>query len=252
MKSVFIIENPENPAPPPDALAQVPVAGIVRFSTLDYPGKLAAVLFTQGCPWRCAYCHNTHLQPLTGGKTISPEALRLFLRNRRGLLDAVVISGGEPTLHPGLAAFSKAIAGLGFAVGLHTNGMNPERLRTLLPLCRWVGMDVKAPRPRYKAVTAAEAFEKVERSAGLLITSPVDYELRMTYHPSLLTEREVLETAEHFSRMGAKRFVLQVFRKRGCPDETLCFKSPSPSGDLSRALLEKLTGLFSDFAVREG
>ncbi|OGW79336.1 MAG: anaerobic ribonucleoside-triphosphate reductase activating protein [Omnitrophica bacterium GWA2_52_8] len=228
------------------------MAGIVRFSTLDYPGKLAAVLFTQGCPWKCAYCHNAHLQPLQGGAMIPPAALRHFFENRRGLLDAIVLSGGEPTLHSRLPDFAETILKFGFALGLHTNGMNPAGLQSLLPLCHWIGMDVKAPRTRYAAITGVAAFENVEKSARLLIESGIDYELRLTYHPALLAEDEVLETARHFSHIGAKSFILQVFRPQGCSAENLILKNPFKIGDLSRALTEKLAGLFPYFAIRNG
>ncbi len=249
-----LIANPKNLAPsvPVDPLAKVPIAGIVRFSTLDYPGKLAAVLFTQGCPWKCAYCHNSHLQPLQGGALIPPVALRLFLENRRGLLDSVVLSGGEPTLHADLPAFARTIANLGFTFGLHTNGMNPDGLRAVLPLCGWVGLDVKAPRAGYAAITGAAAFESVDKSARLLIESGIDYELRMTYHPALLSERDILETAEHFSKRGAKKFILQIFRKQGCANKDLCRQKDSMSEGLSQPLLKRLESLFSNWAIRSG
>lgn len=235
-----------------DSLAKVPIAGIARFSTVDYPGKIAAVFFTQGCPWKCAYCHNAHLQPLQGNTILPPAALHLFLQSRKGLLDAIVISGGEPTLHPNLKEFSESILNYGYILGLHTNGMNPTRLKALLPLCQWVGMDVKAPRGRYAELTNADAFENVSKSAECIIQSSVEYELRMTYHPSLLSENDVLETAEYFSSLGAKTFILQLFRKQGCVDEKLQMSSPCLSDNLSEALLKKLTALFLNFSVRTG
>jgi len=254
MMNECLIVSPKNLASsvPVDPLAKVPIAGIVRFSTLDYPGKLTAVLFTQGCPWKCAYCHNSHLQPLQGSGLIPPAALRLFLENRQGLLDAIVLSGGEPTLHANLPDFAKSIVNLGFTLGLHTNGMNPDGLRAVLPLCGWVGLDVKAPRARYSAVTGAEAFESVDKSARLLIESGIDYELRMTYHPALLSENDVLETAKHFANRGAKKFILQIFRKQGCADEDLCRQKDFLSENLSQPLLERLESLFAHWAVRSG
>ncbi len=231
---------------------RVPVAGITGFSSVDYPGKLVAVFFTQGCPWKCGYCHNSHLQPLQSETALSPEVLRAFLQSRQGLLDAIVLSGGEPTLHAHLPALAEFIAGFDYELGLHTNGMNPEGLQLMLPFCSWVGLDVKAPRARYAAVTGSAAFESVEKSAKLLIESGCDYELRMTYHPALLSENDILETAEHFSNMGAKKFILQIFRKQGCEDDRLRGEKNYFPGDLPQPLIEKLKSLFTDWAIRSG
>jgi pyruvate formate lyase activating enzyme len=129
------------------------VGGLTRLSASDYPGKLAAVVFCQGCAWRCGYCHNPELQPRRGREEIAWPGVLEFLERRRGLLDAVVFSGGEPTLQAGLAPAMREVKALGFLVGLHTAGIVPRRLAEVLPLLDWVGMDVKAPFEEHERVT---------------------------------------------------------------------------------------------------
>ncbi|MDD5304810.1 MAG: anaerobic ribonucleoside-triphosphate reductase activating protein, partial [Elusimicrobia bacterium] len=111
-------------------------------STTDYPGVLSAVLFLQGCPWRCSYCHNPHLIPADSPPEREWESALAFLRGRVGLLDAVVFSGGEPTLQDGLEDAMREVKAMGFKIGLHTGGAYPERLVALLPLIDWVGLDI--------------------------------------------------------------------------------------------------------------
>jgi len=123
----------------------IPVAGIVPLTTVDFPGSLALVVFTPGCPWGCGYCHNREFRRI--GRPSSPgwQVVCELLDKRRGFLEAVVFSGGEPTLHPGLETALQMVRGMGFQTGLHTAGIFPERLTQLLPWLDWVGLDVKAP-----------------------------------------------------------------------------------------------------------
>lgn len=127
------------------APVRLAVGGYLPFTTIDFPGRLAAVVFLQGCPWRCPYCHNAQLQAFATPQEGAWEAIRVKLKQRRGLLDGVVFSGGEPTAQKGLAGAMREVRDLGFAVGLHTSGAYPKALKELLPLVEWVGLDVKAP-----------------------------------------------------------------------------------------------------------
>lgn len=158
------------PAPPPSpapAVAPVPVAGVVPFSSVDWPGRLAATVFLQGCPWRCPYCHNPGLQataPCEGGVGDGAGEAPWtgfvgLLGRRRGLLDGVVFTGGEPTMHRGLGAAIDEVHELGFDVGLHTSGCYPEALGRILDDHRpeWIGLDVKAD-PRDAEAYAEVAF----------------------------------------------------------------------------------------------
>lgn len=193
------------------------IGGLVPFTTVDYPGQLAAVVFCQGCPWRCAYCHNPHLLPAYGPQNHAWADVLAFLERRRGLLDAVVFSGGEPTLQGGLAGAMREVKAMGFKVGLHSAGMYPDRLTRVLPLVDWVGLDVKAPRHAYARITGVAgsgeaAFESLKRT----LAAGVDHELRCTWHPDLLSDEELEQLGLELQGLGARRLVLQACRAGGC------------------------------------
>ena len=114
--------------------AELKVGGVTPFSATDYPGKLAAVVFVQGCPWRCGYCHNPHLQPRSGDVLVPWADVLALLRRRVGLVDAVVFSGGEACMDPALKRAMQDVRALGFDVGLHTACIYPQRLTEVLPL----------------------------------------------------------------------------------------------------------------------
>lgn len=195
------------------------VGGFVPLSMTDYPGELAAVVFCQGCPWRCGYCHNPHLIPADGPAAHAWSDIRAWLGGRRGLLDAVVFSGGEPTLQRGLAEAMQEVRALGFKVGLHTGGAYPERLQALLPLCDWVGLDIKASFGRYDEVTGVPgSAARVRASLAALVASGVAHECRTTVHRSLHALHDLLALAEELLAEGVECYVLQPFRAQGCQD----------------------------------
>ena len=124
------------------------VAGITPFTSIDFPGKLAAVAFLQGCPWQCIYCQNPWMQSRAFAPDLehsSWEELEKLLSRRKGLLDGVVFSGGEPLTDPALKSAIEEVKSLGMAVGLHTSGSYPRHLKEVIGLVDWVGLDVKAP-----------------------------------------------------------------------------------------------------------
>lgn len=145
------------------------VGGLTRCSAGDYPGKLAAVVYCQGCAWRCGYCHNPELRPARGAGEIAWPAVLAFLERRRGLLDAVVFSGGEPTQQRALAPAMRQVKAMGFLVGLHTAGIVPRRLAEVLPLVDWVAMDVKAPFGEHARVTGVRGSAGRARASRELI-----------------------------------------------------------------------------------
>lgn len=154
------------------------VGGLTRCSASDYPGKLAAVVFCQGCAWRCAYCHNPELQGARGREEIAWPEVLAFLERRRGLLDAVVFSGGEPTQQRGLAQAMVDVKALGYLVGLHTAGIVPWRLEKVLPLVDWVAMDVKAKFHEHESVTRVRGSgARAKQSRDLIMKSGVACEL---------------------------------------------------------------------------
>lgn len=160
------------------------ISGLQKMTLLDFPGKVACTVFLQGCNYRCPFCHNSDLLPGKGEAFMSEEAFIAFLEKRRGLLDGVCVSGGEPTLYPGLQQLLKAIKSLGYAVKLDTNGSRPEILREVVRkgLVDYVAMDVKNSPARYAETVGLSRFDlgPTEESLRFLIGENVDYELRTT------------------------------------------------------------------------
>jgi pyruvate formate lyase activating enzyme len=196
--------------------AALAVAGLTRLTTCDWPGRLAAAVFLQGCPWRCGYCQNPGLiDPAAPGQIAWP-AVTAFLARRRGLLDGVVFSGGEPTRQPALAPAMAEVRALGFAVGLHTAGAYPRRLAAVLPLTDWVGLDVKALPDGYAAVTgAAASADRAYAALRLVTASGVDHEVRVTVDPTRHTAPGLRALVARLQAEGAARIVLQEARAQG-------------------------------------
>ncbi|MDP1862817.1 MAG: anaerobic ribonucleoside-triphosphate reductase activating protein [Thiobacillus sp.] len=225
------------------------VGGLTPLSTTDWPGMLAAVVFCQGCPWRCGYCHNPDLIPPRSENEIPWQAVMEFLHRRQGMLDGVVFSGGEPTLQAGLLDAVHEVRALGFKVGLHTGGMYPSRLAAVLPFVDWVGMDVKAPFADYPRTTGAEGSGG-RALAGLqhLLASGVEHEIRTTVHPALLSDTDLIQVGHELAERGVHRYVIQAFRSQGCRDESL-----RQSAVRERSLQdvgEELAMLFEEITVR--
>ncbi|WP_066582238.1 anaerobic ribonucleoside-triphosphate reductase activating protein [Cellulomonas timonensis] len=202
---------------PADALE---IAGMSPLSTCDWPDQLVATLFLQGCPWECTYCHNPGLiDPRTPGE-IPWSRVRGLLRRRHGLLDGVVLSGGEPTRQQGLPAAAREIREAGYGVGLHTSGAYPRRLEEMLPLVDWIGFDVKAPAALYRAITGVgAAAEAAFRSLRLVLDSGVDVQVRTTVDPTVLTPSDVEELRVTLRRIGVRDHVLQQVRPDGTTPE---------------------------------
>ncbi|NPV41429.1 MAG: anaerobic ribonucleoside-triphosphate reductase activating protein [Anaerolineae bacterium] len=187
------------------------LGGLQKFSLVDYPGKTCAILFTRGCNFRCPYCHNPELVwPEQYAPEISLEGVLDFLRQRRGLLEAVTLTGGEPTLQADLPAVARAIKEMGFALKLDSNGSRPDRLRELIEagLVDYVAMDVKAPLSQYARVCGADvSVEPIYESIALLLRGRVAYEFRTTVDRALLSEADLFEIGKMIR--GAEKFFLQ-------------------------------------------
>ena len=257
------------------------VGGVTPFSATDYPGKLAAVVFVQGCPWRCGYCHNPHLQTRTASSTLGvgaaghfapcpPPATRApplptqnaqppqlpawaaviaLLKRRVGLIDAVVFSGGEATMDPALADAMREVRALGFGVGLHTAGMYPRRLQEVLPLVDWVGIDIKATPQGYDAITGiADSARPALASAQAVVDSGVPYEFRTTVHPALHSERDIVALAHTLHTLGVRHYALQIFRSTGCADDGLN-RAPT-TGYPSASCTAQVSAMFETFTLR--
>ncbi|MFZ2299854.1 MAG: anaerobic ribonucleoside-triphosphate reductase activating protein [Candidatus Moraniibacteriota bacterium] len=194
------------------------ISGIQKFTLLDFPGKIACILFTGGCHYRCGFCHNPEFvlpeQLAKLSKSFIPEEVALnFLQKRRGMLDGVVISGGEPTIMPDLESFIVKVRDLGFAVKLDTNGNRPEVLRSLIKkdLVDYIAMDFKTSLPGYRSLVGNGADEmKLRESIELLKKGDINYEFRTTLIREVHTPG-ILE-AMRDTLSGAKRLYFQTFR----------------------------------------
>lgn len=210
-----VAEEPAVCAEPDDGRVadQLPVAGLTRLSTCDWPGRLVATVFVQGCPWRCGYCHNPDLiDPRTPG-AIPWSVVREHLRQRRGLLDGVVFTGGEPTATLSLPAAMRQARQLGYRVGLHTSGAHPQRLQHALPMVDWVGLDIKGLAAQYEAITGrVRAAQQAYDSLHQVLTSGVDYEVRVTVDPRYHSVAGLAELMADLRYRGVTNLVLQPVR----------------------------------------
>jgi pyruvate formate lyase activating enzyme len=189
------------------------IGGLTPLTTVDYPGELAAIVFCQGCPWRCRYCHNGHLLLARSKNLIAWTEVRSFLEKRHRLLDAVVFSGGEPTLQSALPAAMAEAKAMGYKVGLHTAGPYPERLRRVLRYLDWVGMDIKALPEDYPAITGVpRSGRRAWESLKLILDFSIALEVRTTRIPGQDSADRVLRLEEELFRAGVRRHVLQECR----------------------------------------
>jgi len=206
--------------------AGLAVGGLVKMSASDWPGQLAAVVFCQGCSWRCRYCHNPHLVPFDRPPAARWERVLEWLGRRRGLLDGVVFSGGEPNCQAGLAEAMRQVRDLGLKVGLHTGGPSPLALAAVLPLVDWIGFDFKAPFGSYAKVIGRDHGHLAQESFRLIREAGVPCEVRTTWHPLLLSAGDLEEMAATLDAAGRRDWVIQRFRAEGCADAELCAAAP--------------------------
>ena len=210
----------------------IAVGGFTPFTTVDYPGQHAAIVFCQGCPWRCPYCHNAHLQGHESPEHSWDSVLEILDR-RTGLLDAVVFSGGEPLLQAHLPDAMRQVRERGYKVGLHTGGCDPERLRAVLPLVDWIGFDVKAPWETYDAITRTHnSGAQARRSLAAILDSGTPFEARTTVHPALTSPSALRRLDDQLRALGVNRWIRQAFRPQGCADVGLLNPTvfPNPFG----------------------
>lgn len=185
---------------------------LLKNSFVNYPNQIAAVVFTAGCNFRCWYCHNANLisyQPNL--ETVSEEEVLNFLKKRKGLLDGLVVTGGEPTLHPDLEAFLGKVKTLGFLVKLDTNGSNPAVLQNLLSkkLLDFVAIDIKTSLAHYEALIGTKInTNNIKKSVKLLLHSNISYEFRTTFSPDV-----TLQDIESIGKLikGAKQYAIQKY-----------------------------------------
>jgi pyruvate formate lyase activating enzyme len=200
---------------------------VQKTSFIDYPGKISAVIFTQGCNFHCPYCHNPELVDTSRyGDTVDMGDVYEFLEKRRGKLDAVVISGGEPTLQPGLTDFLQKVKTMGYLVKLDTNGSRPNIIQEAISekVLDYIAMDIKAPWEKYSLVAGSLVnITHIKESIAVLMASDIDYEFRTTIVNTLLHPGDIMNIAKMIP--GARLYVLQKFVSSKHVDQTYINKS---------------------------
>jgi len=223
------------------------VKGWVRSSLIDYPERIAACLFCGGCNFRCPHCQNGQivLHPNEHPDIPEPE-IWTFLQSRRGLLDGVVISGGEPTLEADLVPFAERLHEMGFLVKLDTNGYLPGVLEGLIAggMVDYVAMDIKAPPDKYDLAAGVHIdLSRIERSIELLFREKVLYEFRTTVVPGVLAENDVTQIAQWIA--GTRRYYLQQFVAQGTLDPSMLKRKP-----YAPQLLEKMAATARQYVAQ--
>jgi pyruvate formate lyase activating enzyme len=222
------------------------IGGLQKMSLIDYPGRIGATVFTQGCNFRCPYCHNPELvDPEQYGPETPEEEVWAFLEKRRNKLEAVIVTGGEPTLQKDLDCFLKRAKEMGYLTKVDTNGSKPEVLERLIRrnLVDYLAMDIKGPIEKYGAIAAAKVdTDRVSKSIDLILTSGIDHEFRTTVIRSQLSHADLLSIAKGIK--NARLYALQAFRGRKILDGALLSEtsySPEEFASL-RESLEKEVG----------
>jgi len=231
------------------------IAHVLPTTLVDYPDRVAALVFTPGCSFRCPFCHNSELvlpERIAALPLIPENDLVYFLRERAGFLDAVVITGGEPTLQSSLSAVMQRVKRLGLLVKLDTNGSRPEVLEALLDerLLDYVAMDIKAPLERYRELCGTTVdLGAIRRSIDLIKTRAPDYEFRTTAAPTL-TQDDIRAIAGLID--GAKRYILQPFVVPQGKDlvDPAWRDKPALSQDALRSVWNAIRDRFEDGGVR--
>lgn len=228
------------------------IAGLQKMTLLDYPGKIACTVFLGGCNFRCPFCHNGELLDGSAETIMDEQELLSFLAKRKGLLDAVCISGGEPTLQPGLAELLAQIKAMGYLTKLDTNGSRPEVLKDLVArnLLDYVAMDIKNCHQRYDQTAGAPVqMQKMEESIRFLTGEPVDYEFRTTVVAQLHSSEAVEQMGEWVTSLTGgkkiKRWFVQPFADR----DTVLFAGLSAPDD---SQLSEFVGILKRFSLHSG
>ena len=214
-------------------------AGLQKTSLIDYPDRVASVLFTSGCNLRCPYCHNGELVHNYAGPFIEEDEVLETLVERKHYVDSVVVTGGEPTIYQELPEFLMRLKENGFNVKLDTNGFNPDTLQACLPFVDYIAMDVKTSPEKYSELGASN-IEPLAESIRIIKTSGIDYEFRCTAVPGFVETETINEIGELVK--GSKRFVIQQFR----PEKTLdpAYNDVKPH---SEVYITQLCGMMEEY-----
>jgi len=226
------------------------IAGLQKLTLIDYPGKLAATVFLAGCNFRCPWCYSSELvlpKKIKKQPKISEKEFFYFLEKRKGILEGIVLCGGEPTINKDLPEFIKKIKKIGFLVKLDTNGSNPKMLRELInkKMIDYVAMDVKLPKEKYAKLYSK--IENIEKSIKILKENKIDSEFRTTVVPSVLEKDDILKIAKWIS--PAKKYYLQNFRAEKTIDPKFEKIKPHPDKYLSE-IQKAISPFFENCEIR--
>lgn len=219
------------------------ITGFQKSTLLDYPGKVACLIFTYGCNLRCEYCHNPELvvQPCVKKNIVKEETILSFLKERKGLLDAVVITGGEPTIQPDLIPFIKKIKQIGYLIKLDTNGTNSKLVNDILKLniVDYWAMDVKYEEEIYKQnLNDPISYSEIQKSIALIKNKAKDYEFRTTFVKGIHTLKSARGIGELIK--DSKRYYIQNFRPGKTINPSLNFSNSFTEDELQNIKKEML------------
>ncbi len=229
------------------------ISAMQTLTLIDYPGQVAATVFTFGCSFRCHFCHNPELVlPSQKVKTLSEKDILEFLEKRKDFLDGLCITGGEPTIWKDLPEFIKKVKKKKLKVKLDTNGTNPEMLKDLIEkkLIDYVAMDIKAPWDKYENIVGKKIdIKKIKKSAKLLLDGKLDYEFRSTILPRLHPVKDIIQMAEQIK--GAHKYYLQQFKPFAkMVNKEYINEKPYRQADLKKICI-KIKPMFKKCEVRE-
>jgi pyruvate formate lyase activating enzyme len=227
------------------------IAHLQKTSFIDYPGKISAVIFTQGCNLRCPFCHNPELvEPALFTAPLSQDEIFSFMMKRKGKLDGLVITGGEPALQKGLIEFMYEIKNMGFLIKFDTNGTFPDVLENVIKerLADYIAMDIKGPALKYPAIAGIKVdMDAILRSIRLIMDSGIDYEFRTTWAIEQLSPADIEEIAMMIK--NAKRFALQRFNPSKHLDPNMLNCHP-PTDDMIKKVADYAGNLVGECIIR--
>lgn len=226
------------------------IGGYQKLTLIDYPGKIATTVFTVGCSFRCPFCHNPELVLSPGIKNNLEKEFFEFLEKRKGKLEGVCITGGEPTIQPDIIDFIKNVKKIGYLVKLDSNGSRPDVLRSVIngKLVDFIAMDIKHSPENYKKTSGGKAdIERIKLSVDLIMNSNIPYEFRTTVVPGIHKEEDFEEISEWIK--GAKSYYLQIYRENKILDQNLKKITKGKSINLD-SIQKKIGGYFGKFGIR--
>ena len=233
-------------------MREVQIGGLVPFTTIDYPGKLSAVLFLVGCPLRCVYCSNPHLLSPHDGE-YAPDKVQDWLQQRVGKLEAVVFSGGEALMQGDVTIeYMRCVREMGFKIGLHTNGFYPDLLQRAADVVDWIGLDFKATCDKYHDLTGQNiAYNNMIRSLDIWIATGKDFEVRITCDPRFISVPDLYKIADLLHDKGVKKIAIQKYIPHFEDADNQTTATERNQFFVDSALRDKLDSMFESVTWRE-